>query len=119
VIDVGSVGRRGRIGREWGDHRGQAVPLALVVIVLAVVLTMAMGSLGGLAVDASRARTAADAAALAGVEGGRPAAAKFAAEHGATLVAYRASGPADDRLVTVRVRVGRATATAAATNRGP
>ena len=114
------VGRRGgRVEGGWRDRRGQAVPLALVVVVLALVLMMAIGSVGGLAVDASRARTAADAAALAAVEGGRPAAVRLAAEHGATLVAYRASGPADDRLVTVRVRVGRATAAAAATNRGP
>ena len=119
MIVVGSVRRGGPVERELHDHRGQAVPLALVVVVLAMVLTMAIGSLGGLAVDASRARTAADAAALAGVEGGRSAAVRLATEHGATVVAYRASGPTDDRLVTVRVRVGRATATAAATNRGP
>ena len=119
MIVIEPVECGGRVERGWRDHRGQAVPLALVVVVLAMVLMVAIGSVGGLAVDASRARTAADAAALAGVEGGRSAAVRLATEHGATLVVYRASGPADDRLVTVRVRVGRATATAAATNRGP
>ncbi len=101
------------------DRRGQAVPLVLVAVVMAVLLTVAMGSLGRLAVEASRARTAADAAALAGVEGGQPAAARLAAAHDATLTSYTAAGPPDALVVTVTVRYGRATATASASNRGP
>ena len=77
------------------DRRGQAVPLVLVAVVMAVLLTVAMGSLGRLAVEASRARTAADAAALAGVEGGQAAAARLAAAHDATLTSYAAAGPPD------------------------
>ena len=53
------------------DERGQAAPLALVAVVIAVVVTFAIASLGRSIVDAGRARTAADAAALAGVEGSR------------------------------------------------
>jgi len=100
----------------WHDERGQAVPLVAVVVVIAVVLTAAMGHFGRDVVDAGRARTAADAAALAGVEGGRAASARLAAEHGAELVAWSRSG--DDRAITVRVtvRVGRARASAAASN---
>ena len=55
------------------DERGQAVPLALVVVAVAILVTVAIAELGGNVVDAGRARTAADAVALAGVEGGRPA----------------------------------------------
>ena len=60
------------------DERGQAVPLALVAVALAILATVALAELGGNVVDAGRARTAADAAALAGVEGGREA----SAQHG-------------------------------------
>ncbi len=103
----------------WADQRGQATPLALVVVVVAVVATFATAHLGRTVVDAGRARTAADAAALAGVEGGRAASARLAAEHGATIVSWGSSGPPDAMTVTITVRVGRARASAAATNRGP
>ena len=101
------------------DERGQAVPLALVVVALAILATAAIAELGGNVVDAGRARTAADAAALAGVEGGREASARVAGENGAELVSWSSTAEADATTVTVTVRVGRATATAAATNRGP
>jgi hypothetical protein len=101
----------------WNDARGQAVPLVGAVVVLAVVVTMAIAELGGSVVDAGRARTAADAAALAGVTGGEQAAARLAAEHGGELVSWRSSGPPAAVTVMVTVRVGEATATAAASNR--
>ena len=103
----------------WRDQRGQATPLALVVVVLAVVATFAIAHLGRTVADAGRARTAADAAALAGVEGGQAASARLAAEHGATIVSWSSSGPPDAVTVTITVRVGRSRASAAATNRGP
>jgi Flp pilus assembly protein TadG len=103
--------------RRWRDDRGQAVPLVAVVIVLALVVTLAIGDLGRSAGDAGRARAAADAAALAGVTGGRNAAAELAAANGATLVSWAATGGTGHVTVTVTVRVGRATATAAASNR--
>jgi hypothetical protein len=93
-----------------GDD-GQAVPLALALVALAVVLTLAFGAFAGDVVDAARARSAADAAALAAVEGGRPAASRLAARHGATVVSWQRHGAA----VTVTVRVGDAVATARAT----
>jgi hypothetical protein len=101
------------------DERGQAVPLAIAVMVVVVVVTFAVASLGRNVVDAGRARTAADAAALAGVEGGRAAATRMATENGATVVSWSRADAGDAVTVTVTVRVGRATATAAATNRGP
>ena len=100
------------------DERGQAVPLALVVVALAILATVAIAELGGNVVDAGRARTAADAAALAGVEGGRQSA-RVATDNGATLVSWSSGVDGVAVTVTVTVRVGRATATAAATNRGP
>jgi hypothetical protein len=101
------------------DERGQAVPLALVVVAVAILATVAIAELGGNVVDAGRARTAADAAALAGVEGGREASATVAAENGATLVSWSSRPDGDGSTVTVTVRVGRARASAAASNRGP
>jgi Flp pilus assembly protein TadG len=99
--------------------RGQAVLLMLVVVALCGLMAVAVGRLGGVLVDRQQAQTAADAAALAGVEGGRAAAADFAARNGGTLVAYDEVGSGSGvRTVTVTVSAGEATATARATN-GP
>jgi hypothetical protein len=96
------------------DDQGQAVPLAGALVAVAAVLVLGIGSLAGDVGDAGRARSAADAAALAGVDGGRPRSAALAVANGATLVSWRRDG----RDVEVRVRVGRATASARATG-GP
>jgi hypothetical protein len=101
------------------DGRGQATPLALVVVVLAIVAVVAIAELGGNVVDAGRARTAADAAALAGVSGGRDASVLIAMRNGASLVSWSRRPDGAGLTVTVTVRVGKATATAAASNRGP
>lgn len=113
----GSNGRRPATGRWRVDERGQAFGLVAAVLAVAAVVVVAMGSFVGTAVSVARARTAADAAALAGVTGGEPAAVAIAARHGATVVAWSASGPPNARDVRVTVRVGRASATAAASNR--
>jgi hypothetical protein len=105
-------------GVRIGDERGQAVPLLAVVVVLGVVATLGIAHLGRSVIDAGRARTAADAAALAGVTEGRAGAARLAAEHGAVLVAWSRHGVPGATTVTVTVRVGRASATAAASNEG-
>jgi hypothetical protein len=97
--------------RTHGSEHGQAAPFAAAVIALAVVLTLAIARLAGDLVDAARARTAADAAALAAVLGGRAAAERLAAEHHATLVEWSRAG----RDVLVTVRVGGAVVTARAT----
>jgi hypothetical protein len=101
------------------DQHGQATPLALVAMVLAIIAVVAIAELGGNVVDAGRARTAADAAALAGVGGGRAAAEQLAALNGATVVSWSSRPDGGAVTVTVTVRVGRVTATAAASNRGP
>jgi hypothetical protein len=97
-------------GRMKGDD-GQAVPLAAGLVAIAALLVVGMGVLAGDVGAAGRARAAADAAALAGVTGGRPASLRLAAANGATLVAWARDG----RDVVVTVRVGPATATAGAT----
>jgi hypothetical protein len=93
------------------SERGQAAPFAAAAAALAVVLTLAIARLAGDLVDAARARTAADAAALASVRGGRGAAEQLAAEHDGALVEWSRLG----RDVLVTVRVGHAVATARAT----
>ena len=93
--------------------RGSAV---VMVVIVSVAFTAAGGAalsaLSGDLLDASRARSAADAAALAGVEGGPAAAIDLAAANGATLVSWARVGSD----VVVEVRVGDAVARARATN---
>ncbi len=89
---------------------GQAVPLVAALVGVAVVLVLAMGELAADVVDAGQARSAADAAALAGVEGGRQASSTIAASNGAALVMWRRDGA--DVVVTVRVRDATATSRA-------
>jgi hypothetical protein len=67
---------------------GQAVLLMLVVIVCSGLLAIAVGALGGTLRDRQQAQNAADAAALAGVEGGRAAADELARANGAVLVHF-------------------------------
>jgi len=94
--------------------QGQALPIVIGVVAVLAVLMVGIGWFGVGLRDAAQARTAADAAALAGVDGGRTAAASLAGANGGGLVSFSVVG--DDVIVTVRV--GRATATARATN-GP
>jgi outer membrane lipoprotein SlyB len=75
------------------------------------VLLIGVAWLSTSVIDAASARTAADAAALAGAVDGRSAASRLATENGAELVAFQHIG--DDVVVTVRV--GRATVSARAT----
>jgi hypothetical protein len=88
------------------------MPFGLALVGLAAVLTMAVGELAGDVIDATRARTAADAAALAGVTGGRTAAVRLAARNGGAVIAWARAG----QTVTLTVRVGDAVATARATD---
>ena len=79
-------------------------------MVLAGAGIVVLGRLGGAATARARARTAADAAALAGAAEGRPAAVALAEANGAELVSYEEAGL--DTVVRVRlgpaVAVGRA-----------
>jgi uncharacterized protein YcbK (DUF882 family) len=73
-------------------------------------LALLLGALGGRAVATARARTAADAAALAGAVGGEPAALEVAAANGARLLRFEVVGEQAE----VQVQVQGATATARA-----
>lgn len=112
------MGRRGRGDgsgpeprRRRAGERGQVTPFVVLLVLAAGGLLVGLGRLGSDAVDAGRARTAADAAALAGAGGGRDAAEAVADANGGDVVAYASDGGGE---VEVRVRVGRATAVARA-----
>ena len=97
------------------DDTGQAVPLVAALLAVAASLTMAIGAFAGDVIDAARAQTAADAAALASLEGGRPAAVRLAARHGASLQSWSRHAGHEGTSVTVTVRVGDAVRAARAT----
>ena len=92
------------------SDRGQATPLWAVVLVLAGLLLVPTGLLVRATVERAEARSAADAAALAGALQGEGAARSVAAANGAELIAYEESGA----LVEVSVVVGDRRATARA-----
>lgn len=88
--------------------------MVTVSAALLVAIVLALGVMGRTAVDRTRAQTAADAAALASLDGGRPAAVSLAQRHSASVVTwFRGPGPSE---VTVTVRLGDTTATARASN---
>lgn len=89
--------------------------LVVVTAVLLVVVLLAIATMGRTMVDRTRAQTAADAAALAGLDGGPSAASRLAARHGAQVIAWSERGD----VVTVTVRLGDTTATARATDAVP
>ncbi len=88
--------------------------LLLVVVAMAALSVVAVGTFGARIVDRGQAQTAADAAALAATTGGRSAAGRLAADNGARLVSFTQVGDT----VTVVVEVGGEQATAQATD-GP
>ena len=101
----------GMVRRGGSDpERGQAAVLVLAVVAVAVVVLMALVPLAqGLGARA-QARTAADAAALAGAAEGRDAAAGVAKDNGGRLIEWRSEG--DEVWVRVQVRNARANAKA-------
>lgn len=105
-----------RVRLELGD-RGQAAPLMIVILLVLMVAAAATVEIGRFLNESARARTAADAAALAGAAAGRTEAAALAAANGGLLLSYtewEADGDSDVMLVTVAVQVGRANQTARA-----
>ena len=98
--------------RPRGDRgdRGQALPLVLAVAALVVVLMMGLARFGARVIAHEQAQVAADAAALAGVDGGEVAAKRFAVANGAVLVSF--TRDATSVLVVVEVAGERATARA-------
>lgn len=91
--------------RERGTDSGQVLPLMAVVLVLIVASLVVAVRLGGLLDAAAQARTAADAAALAGAAVGEQEARAVARANGGEVVRYEQVG----RMVVVVVRVGPAT----------
>lgn len=91
-------------------ERGQAVPLVLAVVALAVVLVLALVPLGRRVDQRARAQAAADAAALAGAAEGEAAAREVAEANDAELVDWWAAGTD----VWVQVQVGEVQARAQA-----
>src|SRR2546425_13303290 len=67
-------------------ERGSLLPLLAVILVLAATVMLAIGRLGEAAVARARARSAADAAALAGAADDRAAATAMAGANGAHLL---------------------------------
>ena len=97
--------------------RGQAVPLMAAMLLLAMGAVVATIEIGRLLNESATARTAADAAALAGAAAGRDAAESIAHGNGGELLSYheeQIANVADALLVNVTVRVGRASQTASA-----
>ena len=80
---------------------GSVVLIAAASVVLCGVLALGIGKLGGAAALRAQARTAADAAALAGAAEGKVAAADLAAANGARLTGYADIG--DDVVVKVNL----------------
>ncbi len=102
-------------GSSAAADRGQAAIMLLVITAtLAVVLAAALAGFGQHLLERGRAQHAADAAALASLDGGRRAADELARRNGAVLVSW-SRGPGPDE-VTVVVRVGGSTANARATD---
>jgi secretion/DNA translocation related TadE-like protein len=91
-------------------ERGQATVVMVGVVVVAVVLLLALVPVARAVSDKTRARSAADAAALAGAAEGEEAAREVAERNGARLLHWRAEGTD----VWVEVEVGDAHAVAKA-----
>jgi ABC-type molybdate transport system ATPase subunit len=102
------------------EERGQVVPLVAIVVVLVGVLCLGLARLGGSAGEAARARTAADAAALAGAADGEASARELARANGGRVVRYEVDGDEVEVLVEVgdHRAVARAVATAGQPTRG-
>ena len=96
------------------DQGSMTVLVVLVAFALTASIVLAMIPVLGDLTDRQQARSAADAAALAGVTGGRAASTALAEHNDAALIVWSRSG----REVTVRVRVGDQEVTACATD-GP
>ena len=103
--------RTRRSDRQSGQS---AVLLVMVVALLAAATMSGLGRLGVVARDRVRAQSAADAAALASLDGGRGRAAVVAGANGGTLLSWSV-GPGSAE-ITVVVRVGSVSARARASD---
>ena len=88
----------------WGRgnwEQGSVLPLVAVGILVAGGAVLLLGRMGSAAVDRASARTAADAAALAGAAEGRAASASVAAANGGRMASFREQGSDTEVVVTV------------------
>lgn len=99
-----------RSGGASSSEAGQALPIIAVVVLLVLLIGIGLMHLAAGLADRARARTAADAAALAGARDGEDMAGRVAEENHARLEQYVAR----NREVEVTVRVGDERATARA-----
>lgn len=99
--------------RGWQNERGQTTPLMAVMVLLIAFAAMAAAALGRVAIDQARARTAADASALAAATAGSETGQRLAIANGATGVVISPRSPSADD-VHVRLSVGDAEAEARA-----
>lgn len=91
-------------------QHGQVLPLVAVIVVLAGLVSVVLGRLGGAATARARAATAADAAALAGAAAGPAAARELARENGGLVVEYERDGTDTEVVVELGAAVARARA---------
>jgi uncharacterized membrane protein len=94
--------------------RGQAVVLMAMVVAFAALVALGVAHVGAVMLQRQQAQTAADAAALAGLHGGRAAAVQLAAANDAALLSFVQQGDT----VTVVVASGQVRARASASD-GP
>jgi hypothetical protein len=95
---------------QWSARRGadagQAVGLVVIAIGMIGTLGLGLTAVATRMTDRSRAQTAADSAALAGVTGGAAAASTLAARNGGALVSFVERQVVGGVEVTVQVTVG-------------
>jgi MFS-type transporter involved in bile tolerance (Atg22 family) len=94
------------------DRGSMMILVVFVAVAVTAMVTIALMPVLGDLIDRQEARSAADAAALAGVTGGIGAASTLAAANDGVLVGWSTNG----RQVTVQVRVGDQVVTARATD---
>lgn len=114
VFGTGVVVAAERRDRGGCSDRGSMVLIVAGAVVFAALAAVATAELGVAMVQRQRAQLAADAAALAGLDGGRAGAGRLAALNGGRLVEFSRSGAT----VSVEVRVGESSARARASD-GP
>ena len=85
---------------------GQSTPLVAIALLVAALSLVPVGLLIRATVDRAEARTAADAAALAGALDGQGEARAVAEANGARLVTYREGGAGPSGWAEVTVQVG-------------
>jgi|TARA_B110000240_G_C13374764_1_gene399817 hypothetical protein len=100
--------------QQQNDAGQSAAFLLVIVVAVGLALMSALVGFGAVVQQRTRAQTAADAAALASLDGGAPAASTYAELHGAIVVSWTRNPESHE--VTVVVRLGDTTATARATN---